>query len=41
MATSRSLPVTVMLPCVNICDTVATVTPMPVLVPPEALIELA
>ncbi len=41
MATSRSLPVTVMLPWVNICETVATVTPMPALMPPEALMELA
>ena len=36
MATSRSLPVTVMLPWVNICETVATDTPMPLLTPPEA-----
>ncbi|EWS58220.1 hypothetical protein D9M68_676350 [compost metagenome] len=41
MATSMSLPVTLMLPWVNICDTVATVTPMPELTPPEALMELA
>ncbi|MDT4842979.1 hypothetical protein FQZ97_768950 [compost metagenome] len=41
MARSRSLPVTVMLPCVKSCDTVATVTPMPLLAPPAALTELA
>ena len=41
MATSRSLPVTVMLPWVNICVVAATVTPMPELVPPDALMELA
>ncbi len=41
MATSSSLPVTVMLPWVNICVVAATVTPMPTLVPPETLIELA
>ena len=41
MATSISLPVAVMLPWVNCWVTAATVTPMPVAVPPEALTELA